>query len=236
MTSVSPKARVCKIEDCGHRLYARGWCNRHYLRWRNHGDPEGGGPLRQPAPLDGLCEVERCDKPAQSRGWCGKHYQRWYKYGDPLIVKQRNYKTPEEAFAARTEWQGDCLIWTGGKGKGGYGHIQVNGRLQLTHRYAWERVNGPIPEGMLVDHKDHCDTACCNVKHLRLATNTQNVRNLSGAKANSQTGVRNVFPYKGGYMVQVQGRYFGVFTSIKEADEVAEKARQELFKEFAGRG
>lgn len=34
---------TCSIADCGNKVVARGWCNRHYLRWRNHGDPLGGG-------------------------------------------------------------------------------------------------------------------------------------------------------------------------------------------------
>lgn len=31
--------RTCSIEDCGRPVFARGWCNRHYNRWRSHGDP-----------------------------------------------------------------------------------------------------------------------------------------------------------------------------------------------------
>lgn len=30
---------VCPLDDCGLRLYARGWCRKHYDRWRTHGDP-----------------------------------------------------------------------------------------------------------------------------------------------------------------------------------------------------
>jgi len=33
----------CSVSECGGRVVARGWCNRHYLRWRNHGDPLAGG-------------------------------------------------------------------------------------------------------------------------------------------------------------------------------------------------
>lgn len=35
---------VCSIPGCGGAiLNVRGWCNRHYLRWRRHGDPLAGG-------------------------------------------------------------------------------------------------------------------------------------------------------------------------------------------------
>lgn len=29
----------CSIDGCGRAVKARGWCYRHYTRWRNHGDP-----------------------------------------------------------------------------------------------------------------------------------------------------------------------------------------------------
>lgn len=33
---------VCSIHGCGQPHEARGWCRRHYLRWRAHGDPQAG--------------------------------------------------------------------------------------------------------------------------------------------------------------------------------------------------
>jgi hypothetical protein len=38
---------LCTIEDCGRSRYCKGFCVRHYLRWRKHGDPSKvlkGGP------------------------------------------------------------------------------------------------------------------------------------------------------------------------------------------------
>src|SRR5215204_588492 len=35
--------RTCVIKGCGGPQEARGWCKKHYQRWRKHGDP-----LRQP--------------------------------------------------------------------------------------------------------------------------------------------------------------------------------------------
>lgn len=30
---------ICTIEDCSRSHYARGWCHKHYMRWRKHGSP-----------------------------------------------------------------------------------------------------------------------------------------------------------------------------------------------------
>lgn len=30
---------MCRIDRCERRVFARGWCSRHYRAWRNHGDP-----------------------------------------------------------------------------------------------------------------------------------------------------------------------------------------------------
>ena len=179
------------------------------------------------------CNIGGCDRTLYSRGWCSKHYWRWRRHGDPRGGGRR-YSTPEEAFAARTERRGECLVWAGLKNGGGYGHLQVNGRITGAHRYAWERENGPIPDGMLIDHICH-NRACVNVDHLRLATRQQNSSNRAGATAKSSTGVRGVYPHGSRFRVEIQSRWYGIFDSIEEASAVAVRARHDLFGEFAGR-
>ena len=36
--------RICSVDGCGKRHYARGWCQPHWKRWNKHGDPEAGRP------------------------------------------------------------------------------------------------------------------------------------------------------------------------------------------------
>ena len=151
---------------------------------------------------------------------------------------QRRYKTPEEALAARTEVQGDCLVWTGAKLKAGYGSIQVNGKRLRVHRYAWERERGAIPDGVFVDHLCH-NRLCVALPHLRLATPAENLRNLSGPQANNALGVRNVRLSRGQYRVEVMKdgvRYVEKYESLADAGRAAEALRQKLFGEFAGKG
>src|SRR5690625_1666276 len=177
------------------------------------------------------CSIVGCDKTHSARGWCWMHHNRWLKYGDPEYVAYIKTETPEESFALRTEWQGDCLIWVGYTKPNGYGRIYVNGKSQGAHRYAWERVNGPIPDGMHIDHKDHCSTSCVNIDHLRLANVAQNNSHLSGAKKDSKSGIRNVYPDGSKWRVRVwkngKCQNIGIYDDIDEAAEVAQAAREE---------
>lgn len=34
--------RICTVPDCAGKAQVRGWCCRHYERWKRHGDPEAG--------------------------------------------------------------------------------------------------------------------------------------------------------------------------------------------------
>lgn len=150
------------------------------------------------------------------------------------------YRTPEESFIARTERRGECLIWTASK-KNGYGQIWVGDRTTVAHRYAWERENGPIPDGMKVDHRYHCDRACVEITHLRLASDGQNNANRAGAnRTNKSTGFRNVRPHGNGFSVEIQHkgkrRYYGTYPTIEEAVAVAKRERERVFGEFSGRG
>lgn len=150
---------------------------------------------------------------------------------------RRRFKTPEEAFQHRTQRSGECLIWTGATDKNGYGTIRVAGRLVQAHRYAWEQENGPLADGIVIDHREHCNPACVEISHLREATIAQNIANRAGAdRDNASTGVRNVYPNHGGFMVRIGKKYLGTYSTLEEATHAAEIGRRELFGEFAGRG
>lgn len=232
--------RICSIEGCDNPHRARGWCAAHYARWKNHGDPLA--EVHTPSPEQ--CSVDGCENPCVARGYCNGHYVRWKRSGDAgadLIAQHRSPdRNPEAAFAARTQIEGECLIWTGWKDRDGYGAIRVAGKHLAAHRYAWERAHGPIPEGMMVDHICH-NPGCVNVHHLRLATRAQNGANRKGLTRNgSASGVRNVQRSGKRWAVQIRHngrRYrFGTYSTIDEARVAAERARAELFGDYAGLG
>lgn len=229
-------ATQCKIDDCPTRSAKRGYCNAHYIRLRRHGDPMGGAERRTHA--SATCSVDGCSEPLNGGGYCNRHYLRSRKHGNPLSGNTR-HSSPEAAFEARTERLDNCIVWTGATDTAGYGTIWDGVRAVKAHRYAWERVNGAIPEGMEIDHR--CwNRACCEVAHLRLATRSENRRNLSGATSVSTTGVRNVFPLRSGRYITIVRREnetrYSSHDTVEDAALAASSARSEMFGEYAGRG
>jgi hypothetical protein len=70
---------------------------------------------------------------------------------------------------------GPCLIYVGADNGNGYGQFRYNGRNGYAHRYAWERVHGPITDNLTVDHL--CRVRCCvNIEHLELVDAVENYR------------------------------------------------------------
>lgn len=68
-----------------------------------------------------------------------------------------------------------CWIWTGYLNDG-YGRPMISGRRRYLHRVTYESVNGPIPDGLEIDHATCQTPACCNPTHLEAVTHAENVR------------------------------------------------------------
>lgn len=123
---------------------------------RGRSTPRGGTDV-----IQRICSIGGCQRRPHARGWCGKHYQRWVKHGDP------NYQRPtaEERFWSNVVKTETCWLWDGTCLPSGYGRIHVgSSRVSIyAHRYAYELLVGPIPEGLTIDHvKDHgCTSKAC---------------------------------------------------------------------------
>lgn len=72
--------KLCSIEVCNKKVFAKGWCTTHYQRWRFHGNPEYNHRLQ----YEGVCKVESCEAKKAQKDYCMAHYMRWYRHGDPL--------------------------------------------------------------------------------------------------------------------------------------------------------
>lgn len=91
--------------------------------------------------------------------------------------------TFEERYArlAFPEPNSGCFIWTGSLDRNGYGRLGIgysaedNRRTTWAHRAAYEHFVGPIPDGLVIDHK--CRMKCCvNPAHLEPVTQLENCR------------------------------------------------------------
>ena len=227
----------CSIPQCDNPVRARGWCAKHHARWVRHGNPTATGRTATTT-----CSVEDCDRPHVARGLCDAHYRRLRAHGDPLrggpLPKYVPTVHAPANFDERVEQaRGGCLVWTGPCDRDGYGKLKVEGRSVLAHRYAWERTNGAIPTGLMVDHVCH-NPACVNLNHLRLATHAENSANR--AQTTAKSGARNVHRAGAKWEVRITANgkrhYFGTFKTVEEAAIVAERERQRLFGVFSGNG
>lgn len=63
-------------------------------------------------------------------------------------------------FWEKVEKGSGCWLWLAGVGSDGYGKfLAAKGRTVRAHRFAFELVNGSIPDGLVVRHT--CDTPLC---------------------------------------------------------------------------
>lgn len=110
---------------------------------------------------------------------------------DPLKFAERRLR------ANLAPMPNGCIEWTGYRDRNGYGHMRVGDGKMRPHRLVWLLANGPIPDGLIVRHS--CDNrACCNLDHLSLGTQLDNVNDMfergRGRKAKGYDHPRAVGP------------------------------------------
>jgi hypothetical protein len=134
-----------------------------------------------------------CGKPIKTRGKCSMHWARVQRHGSPFAVKNNSGGTPLERFMRTTERRDDgCLAYTGTPRSDGYGAFwtKETGTV-LAHKWLWEQINGPVPEGMTLDHECHNEAAargecrggnacphraCTDLSHLAVKSPGDNVK------------------------------------------------------------
>lgn len=89
------------------------------------------------------------------------HHSRW-KSPVAFVEKDFGYETP-------------CWVWQRRLSTQGYGRTYADGREKQAHQVTWERVYGPVPEGLELDHLCRV-RSCVNPAHLEAVPHPVNVQ------------------------------------------------------------
>lgn len=81
----------------------------------------------------------------------------------------------EKRFWAKVRKTDTCWLWEAGQQGEGYGSFKINGRHIQAHRFSYELLIGPIPEGLELDHLCRI-RLCVRPEHLEPVTHQENIR------------------------------------------------------------
>lgn len=96
------------------------------------------------------------------------------EHGQPVKEVDMAKRSVEERFWEKVDKSGDCWNWVGSDNGRGYGIFYHDGRYSRAHRFAYELMVGPIPEGLTLDHLCR-NTYCVRPRHLQPVIHQVNV-------------------------------------------------------------
>jgi hypothetical protein len=191
--------KTCAIKDCNKPAKTRGWCPKHYARWRRHSDPN-----------QVAYQYRRCSKPGSTA------VQQFWE-----LVNQNGPTMPH--------MQTPCWIWTGGKIGNGYGGFRIDGHQFLVHRFAYETVTGEELGEKEIDHICHNTLCVnpTHLRPATRKQNLENrrIQNKTGVHGVNKWGNK----FRARITHNGKQYYLGLFNTKEEAGEVARLKRLELF-------
>lgn len=115
----------------------------------------------------------------------------WVK-GEPFRFLRGHHVKLRYPVPQYVEDENGCWVWQRVRDRHGYGRThRESGKTALAHRVYYERLVGPIPDGLQLDHlcRNH---ACVNPEHLEPVTNRENV--IRGIEARKREKAAQVVP------------------------------------------
>jgi hypothetical protein len=109
----------------------------------------------------------------------------------------------------------DCWLWTGRCRDDGYGRFSVDGLWKTAHRFAYEMLVGPVPEGLELDHLCR-NRRCVNPSHLEAVTHQENMRRSPILGAKPKTHCPHGHSYSTAYIRKDGSRKCRECSTIKE--------------------
>ena len=166
--------RICTVSGCDNKAIARGWCNKHYSRWRHHGSTDSLRLERGSEPP--ACSIDGCSRPGTGGGgfgWCSTHYRRFQRHGSPHFTS-RVVGDDSARFAgylsegptpSHAPDLGPCWVWLGALTRDGYAVMASDLPTSSAHRWSYRHHVADLPVGLELDHLCHV-RPCVNPWHL----------------------------------------------------------------------
>lgn len=130
------------------------------------------------------CAIDGCDgnaaKNGAAMGWCRNHYIRWHRHGDPLGGRTSPGDLMRWIEAHVNHAEDECLLWPFGVRADGSGQITFRGNKTVSSRVMCILAHGepPSPKHEAAHSCGNGHLACCNPRHLRWATHTENAADM----------------------------------------------------------
>lgn len=150
------------------------------------------------------------------------HWHKAFKYEPAtghLINRSRRIKSREGAVSGWVHVDGYVQVYAFGGG-------------HLAHRVIWEMVNGPIPDGMEIDHINGRRTDN-RLQNLRVVTRSDNMRNQKRRRDNKTgyigvTWEKRLGKYRAGISTEGVRQHLGIFDTAEEASAAYLRAARQL--------
>lgn len=122
--------KICSVKDCNNSAWAKGWCGKHYQRWRKSGTTELS-PEQKVFGITGPCSIDGCEKPVRAKGMCSTHYDRQRRTGSVEL---------------ETKLSSEHANWRGGR-------IIVNGYVKVHVGKKYKHASMVDQHGYILEHR-----------------------------------------------------------------------------------